>query len=200
MQAVQEMNPRLHGFCSWFSVEETGNCMNHHESSWNSAKHIKVITVDGRNPASVDRVNIPLFTRFCASQVVWDDFWTINSIIHQWNEWHMWRKWAIDIHLQESKYVHFLVLVGCETSCLGGMFPCRVPGRHRKKLGLLALYSSTPALIDSYKASVCQSRPVYYCLKNITSPEWNIYDWIGCGSIWFEVFFGWGVLASYKTI
>ena len=38
-------------------------------------------TVDGRNPAPVDMVNIPLFTSILVpSQVVVWDFWTINSI------------------------------------------------------------------------------------------------------------------------
>ena len=37
-------------------------------------------TVDGRNPAPVDMVNITLFTGFYRSQVVVSDFWTINSI------------------------------------------------------------------------------------------------------------------------
>ena len=36
-------------------------------------------TVDGRNPAPADMVNIPLFTGFYTSQVVVWDFWTINS-------------------------------------------------------------------------------------------------------------------------
>ena len=39
-------------------------------------------TVDGRNPAPVDMVNIPLFTRFYTSQVVvWDFFH------QQYNSW-----------------------------------------------------------------------------------------------------------------
>ncbi len=42
----------------------TTRCLNH--------------TVDGRNPAPVDMVNIPLFTGFHTCQVV-QDFWTINS-------------------------------------------------------------------------------------------------------------------------
>ena len=37
-------------------------------------------TVDGRNPAPVDRQSLPLFTRFCTSQVVQDFF-------HQQEEW-----------------------------------------------------------------------------------------------------------------
>ena len=37
-------------------------------------------TVDGRNPAPVDMVNIPLFTRFYTSQVVVGNLWSINSI------------------------------------------------------------------------------------------------------------------------
>ena len=37
-------------------------------------------TVDGRNPAPVDMVNILLFTGFYTSQVVVWDFWTINSM------------------------------------------------------------------------------------------------------------------------
>ncbi len=36
--------------------------------------HRKYHTVDGRNPAPVDRYFIPLFTRFCTSQVVQDFF------------------------------------------------------------------------------------------------------------------------------
>ena len=35
--------------------------------------------VDGRNPAPVDMVNIPLFTRFFYIPGGWPDFWTINS-------------------------------------------------------------------------------------------------------------------------
>ena len=38
-------------------------------------------TVDGRNPAPVDMVNIPLFTGFHTCWVVAWDFWTINSTV-----------------------------------------------------------------------------------------------------------------------
>ena len=37
------------------------------------------VTVDGRNPAPVDMVNIPLFTGFCTSQVV-SQISSINSL------------------------------------------------------------------------------------------------------------------------
>ena len=43
--------------------------------------HCDTHTVDGRNPASVDRWFIPLFTGICTSQVVVWDFWAINSSI-----------------------------------------------------------------------------------------------------------------------
>ena len=36
-------------------------------------------TVDGKYPAPVDMVNIPLFTGFYTSQMVVWDFWTINT-------------------------------------------------------------------------------------------------------------------------
>ena len=49
-----------------------------HEAPLN---HCDTHTVDGRNPAPVDRWFIPLFTRLCTSQVVVWDFWTINSSI-----------------------------------------------------------------------------------------------------------------------
>ena len=39
-------------------------------------------TVDGRNPAPVDMVNIPLFTRFFTSQVVQDFFHQQYCINH----------------------------------------------------------------------------------------------------------------------
>jgi len=41
--------------------------------SYNHPPHVGH-TVDGRNPAPVDRQFIPLFTRFCTSQVVQDFF------------------------------------------------------------------------------------------------------------------------------
>ena len=47
------------------------NALNH-GMRWNA--------VDGRDPAPVDMLNIPSFTRFYTSQVVVWDFWTINSI------------------------------------------------------------------------------------------------------------------------
>ena len=40
-------------------------------------------TVDGKNPAPVDMVNIPSFAKFYTSQVVVWDFWTINSMTYQ---------------------------------------------------------------------------------------------------------------------
>ena len=52
-------------------------------SSWNDVSDKQGLlyhTVDGRNPAPVDMVNIPLFTGFSTSQVVVWDFWTINSM------------------------------------------------------------------------------------------------------------------------
>ena len=42
-------------------------------------------TVDGRNPAPVDMVNIPLFTRFYTSQVVQDFFHQRYVLIVAWN-------------------------------------------------------------------------------------------------------------------
>ena len=49
--------------------------------------HSHLNTVDGRNPAPVDMVNIPLFTVYFTSQVVVWEFWTINSINSPHEQW-----------------------------------------------------------------------------------------------------------------
>ena len=49
---------------------------------WNNKTTFKGnmrVTVDGRNPAPVDMVDLPLFTRFHTSQVVVWDFWTMET-------------------------------------------------------------------------------------------------------------------------
>jgi len=58
-------------------VLKTGN---HDFPNWDGKKYVlklgthRIHTVDGKNPAPVDRVNIPLFTMFYTSQVVQDFF------------------------------------------------------------------------------------------------------------------------------
>ena len=54
-------------------------------------------TVDGRNPAPVDMVNIPLFTGFYTSQVVQDFFHQQYEGVHKGvvevlsNSWRCWK-------------------------------------------------------------------------------------------------------------
>ena len=54
-------------------------------------------TVDGRNPAPVDVVDIPVFIGFYTSQVVVWDFWTINSSTH-------WVFWTINSLSQRKRH------------------------------------------------------------------------------------------------
>ena len=86
---------------TWFKTAsqpcKVTHCQPHISYGWLSAIHCMVccglsvlpifshtVTVDGRNPAPVDRLFIPLFTRFYTSQVV-QDFRTINNMAPQKN-------------------------------------------------------------------------------------------------------------------
>ena len=56
------------------------NLLNLVSSKTKHGKRHPSLPSDGRNPAPVDMVNIPLFTGFYISHVVVWDFWTINRI------------------------------------------------------------------------------------------------------------------------
>ena len=66
-----------HLYLSDFCLENSGNFR------WmcgTETKNPDIHTVDGRNPAPVDMINIPLFSRFHTSQVVQD-------FVHQQYDW-----------------------------------------------------------------------------------------------------------------
>ena len=82
----------LSGFCQAFPASVGGEVawriqvLQHGEYDMNIQHDVVQHTVDGRNPAPVDMVSIPLFTWFYTSQVVQDFF---HQQYHHWNV-HIW--------------------------------------------------------------------------------------------------------------
>ena len=80
-------------------------------------------TVDGRNPAPVDMVNIPLFTGFYTSQVVVWDFWTINLYFFTYFARHLFCGSKVSRFQNKKNFAglcqiqgtHFLALYFCRT-------------------------------------------------------------------------------------